>query len=246
MKILYSNLSFGRALDAIQDSPKSFGMRLPKWSRDVVIKCQIPEEDSKMTAPYLYVESRYGRVPWKETMIEMFSRDWQIVKIEPEETADDEEVIDSDKVKELKKDVVNIVEQYNKSNFCDMFINAISNILDIPEELLSITSDPDDEDKIIIEKVDKIHKVSNPDDCNDPINGENKKSEFAKCVEKETKDNIKHKEDVKRHSKCSGCDKCKNKRLHERDKYEEISNKMLNNDSVSALAYAAFLASHLW
>ena len=34
-----------------------------------------------MTAPYLYVESRFGRVPWKETMIELFSIEWTVVEI---------------------------------------------------------------------------------------------------------------------------------------------------------------------
>ena len=38
------------------------------------------EECSLMTAPFLYVESRFGRVPWKETMIELFSEDWDIGK----------------------------------------------------------------------------------------------------------------------------------------------------------------------
>ncbi len=32
-----------------------------------------------MTAPYLYVESRFGRVPWKETMIELLSEEWEVV-----------------------------------------------------------------------------------------------------------------------------------------------------------------------
>ena len=81
MKILFSNLSFGRALDSVQDNPDTRGMRLPSWKEDVIIKCQIPDENSKMTAPYLYVESRFGRVPWKETMIEMFSKKWQLVDI---------------------------------------------------------------------------------------------------------------------------------------------------------------------
>ncbi len=54
-------------------------MRLPQWTPDVKIKAQFPDEDSKMTAPYLYVESRYGMVPWKETMIELFSEDWEVV-----------------------------------------------------------------------------------------------------------------------------------------------------------------------
>lgn len=56
------------------------GMRLPSWSEDVVIRVQKPDEHSKMTAPYLYVESRFGRVPWKETMIELFSDKWELVK----------------------------------------------------------------------------------------------------------------------------------------------------------------------
>lgn len=81
MRVLFSNLSFGRALDYVQDNPTTHGMRLPSWKEDVVIKCQIPDKNSKMTAPYLYVESRFGCVPWKETMIEMFSKEWQLVDI---------------------------------------------------------------------------------------------------------------------------------------------------------------------
>ena len=54
-------------------------MRLPQWKEDVVIRAQYPDEHSKMTAPYLYVESRFGRVPWKETMIELFSENWEVV-----------------------------------------------------------------------------------------------------------------------------------------------------------------------
>jgi len=34
----------------------------------------------QMSAPFLYVESRFGRVPWKETMIELFSEEWIIVE----------------------------------------------------------------------------------------------------------------------------------------------------------------------
>lgn len=70
-------VSFGTALEAMK---KGNGARLPHWKPDVVIRAQYPDEHSKMTAPYLYVESRYGRVPWKETMIELFSEDWEIVE----------------------------------------------------------------------------------------------------------------------------------------------------------------------
>ena len=73
-----NEMTFGKALDAlISDECK--GMRLPQWSPDVVIRVQRPDENSKMTAPYLYVESRFGNVPWKETMIEMFSEKWTLV-----------------------------------------------------------------------------------------------------------------------------------------------------------------------
>ena len=72
-----TNLTFGEALEQVKHGA---GMRLPKWSPDVVIRAQYPDEHSKMTAPYLYVESRYGRVPWKETMIELFAEDWETVE----------------------------------------------------------------------------------------------------------------------------------------------------------------------
>lgn len=72
-----SGVSFGLALEAMK---KGKGARLPKWSEDVIIRAQFPDEHSKMTAPYLYVESRFGRVPWKENMIELFSDEWEIVE----------------------------------------------------------------------------------------------------------------------------------------------------------------------
>lgn len=71
-----TNLTFGEAFEQVKQGK---GMRLPKWSQDVVIRAQYPDEHSKMTAPYLYVESRYGKVPWKETMIELFSEEWEVV-----------------------------------------------------------------------------------------------------------------------------------------------------------------------
>lgn len=70
-------MNFGQGLEAVKQGK---GMRLPNWSTDVVIRVQYPDEQSKMTAPYLYVESRFGLVPWKETMIELFSENWEIVE----------------------------------------------------------------------------------------------------------------------------------------------------------------------
>lgn len=79
-ELLKENLSFGLAFDTIKNSANDLAMRLPGWNTDVLIKIQHPDEHSKMTAPYLYVESRFGKVPWKETMIELFSDKWEVVK----------------------------------------------------------------------------------------------------------------------------------------------------------------------
>ena len=82
MKIIKENMNFGYAFEMLKENKNNLGMRLQNWSEDVVIKIQCPDEYSKMTTPYLYVESRYGRVPWKETVVEMFSNKWQVVEVE--------------------------------------------------------------------------------------------------------------------------------------------------------------------
>lgn len=82
MKIIKENMNFGYAFEMLKENKNNLGMRLQNWSEDVVIKIQYPDEYSKMTTPYLYVESRYGRVPWKETVVEMFSNRWQVVEVE--------------------------------------------------------------------------------------------------------------------------------------------------------------------
>ncbi|MCU5554888.1 hypothetical protein OCB15_18260 [Bacillus cereus] len=71
-------MEYGYALEEVKKNLK--GMRLPQWSEDVVIRAQYPDDHSKMTAPYLYVESRFGRVPWKATMIEEFNDNWEVVE----------------------------------------------------------------------------------------------------------------------------------------------------------------------
>ena len=74
-------LSFWEAGKRICES-SNLAMRLKSWKEDVYIKMQVPDEYSKMTHPYLYVTSRFGKVPWKETFVEMFSEDWEVVERE--------------------------------------------------------------------------------------------------------------------------------------------------------------------
>lgn len=108
MKLMKCDVTFGTALDIIQQDPTStLGMRLPAWKSDVVIRVQHPDTNSKMTHPYLYVQSRFGCVPWKETVVEMFSDDWQVVEIVDEGTIADickHDEVKTEKVKTEKKE----------------------------------------------------------------------------------------------------------------------------------------------
>ena len=74
-------MSFGQAFDMLR-LDMCRGIKLPHWKEDAVVKIQwpLPDDTSEMTAPYLYVESRHGRVPWEETKVELFSDKWEIVE----------------------------------------------------------------------------------------------------------------------------------------------------------------------
>jgi hypothetical protein len=53
-------------------------VRKKAWAPDVFLTLQVPDDHSKMTAPYIFVTSRFGRVPWIGTQIEQLSNDWEI------------------------------------------------------------------------------------------------------------------------------------------------------------------------
>lgn len=72
-----SGLTFGLAIEAMK---KGLGIRLPHWSKEVHIRIQKPDAHSKMTAPYMYVTSRFGLVPWNPTQIELLAEDWEVVE----------------------------------------------------------------------------------------------------------------------------------------------------------------------
>lgn len=73
-------MTFGTAFNQLLEN-KNLGMRLAQWKDDVIIKIYYPTLNDTMTAPYLYVESRFGKVPWKETMIELFSDKWEVKEV---------------------------------------------------------------------------------------------------------------------------------------------------------------------
>jgi len=74
-----SKQSFSDAFETLRkDEYNELFMRLPNWNPRTRIRIQYPDENSKMTAPYLYVDSAKGKVPWKENMIELFDNNWEV------------------------------------------------------------------------------------------------------------------------------------------------------------------------
>lgn len=72
-------MEFEKALKKLKQGKS---VRLVQWYPDVKITCHFPDEYSKMSVPYLYIESRFGLVPWLPTQIELFSPDWKVVGID--------------------------------------------------------------------------------------------------------------------------------------------------------------------
>lgn len=69
-------MNFGEAFEQVK---KGSAMKLPHWGEDVTIRAHYPQPGELVTAPYLYVTSRYGVTPWRETMVELFSEEWVVV-----------------------------------------------------------------------------------------------------------------------------------------------------------------------
>lgn len=76
MQEVHKGKTFGCVLGALKNGMSA---RLPHWKTDVRIMLQTPDEHSKMTAPYLYVQSRFGCIPWIPTNIELLSEEWEVV-----------------------------------------------------------------------------------------------------------------------------------------------------------------------
>lgn len=118
-RVIVAGSKFGKIFDMLYNLEKEnygktfreyYGMRLPEWKTDVVIKVQIPDKYDKMSAPYLYVESRFGRVPWKETYIELFAENWQLVKFIPDNQS-------NKTVENIKSSIMNDIDKQFKAEY---------------------------------------------------------------------------------------------------------------------------------
>ena len=80
-------MNFGQAIEALKQ-----GKRVARegWNgKGIFIELQIPDENSKMTHPYIFIDTTglntqntkalKNRVPWLASQTDMLSEDWQIV-----------------------------------------------------------------------------------------------------------------------------------------------------------------------
>lgn len=78
----FRNSDFGSAFNKLCTlEPGKYGIRLSTWEAEVLVKVQMPDDNSYMTGPYLYKETKYSRVPWVPTQEEMFSNEWSVVSV---------------------------------------------------------------------------------------------------------------------------------------------------------------------
>lgn len=80
-------MNFGEAIKAIKDGEK---VQRKGWNgKGIFIKMQVPDENSKMTSPYIYIDTTglqtdnkdapKSLVPWLASQTDMLADDWQII-----------------------------------------------------------------------------------------------------------------------------------------------------------------------
>ena len=79
-------MNFGEAVNNVKNGHK---IAREGWNgKGIFIKAQFPDENSKMTAPYIYIDSSglqtsnpdapKNCVPWLASQTDMFAEDWEV------------------------------------------------------------------------------------------------------------------------------------------------------------------------
>jgi len=90
MTAAITKLSFGQAIVALKRGAK---VARAGWNgKGIFIGLQVPDENSKMTSPYIYIDTTglqtdnlkapKSRVPWLASQTDMLADDWEIVEEE--------------------------------------------------------------------------------------------------------------------------------------------------------------------
>lgn len=69
-------MNFSEALTELKNGK---GLTRTTWGEGAVVKMQVPDENSKMTGKYLYIEGRVTQ-PFTPGQDSILSDDWQVVK----------------------------------------------------------------------------------------------------------------------------------------------------------------------
>ena len=80
-------MNFGEAIEALKEGKK---VARKGWNgRGIFIELQVPDDYSKMTHPYIFIdttglmtenkEAPKDRVPWLASQTDMLSNDWKVV-----------------------------------------------------------------------------------------------------------------------------------------------------------------------
>jgi hypothetical protein len=81
-------LNFGQAIQALKNGFKA--ARLGWNGKGIFIELQVPDENSKMTSPYIFIDTTglqtenpnapKSRVPWLASQTDMLAEDWVVKK----------------------------------------------------------------------------------------------------------------------------------------------------------------------
>ena len=82
-----NDFDFGKALNKLKTGYK---VARKGWNgKGIFLELQIPDEHSKMTQPYIFIDTlelqtinpnaKRGRVPWLASQTDMLAEDWQVV-----------------------------------------------------------------------------------------------------------------------------------------------------------------------
>lgn len=77
--VTYNDVNFGIVIEQLK---KGNIAKLPYWKEDVFLSLQRPNANSKMTHPYIYETSRFGKVPWVATQVEILAENWIVIETE--------------------------------------------------------------------------------------------------------------------------------------------------------------------
>lgn len=81
--------SFGFVIEALKKDPEMHAAKRMGWNGvGIYIKLQVPDENSKMTLPYLYIvtndlesdneKAPRGVCPWLASQTDMLAEDWMV------------------------------------------------------------------------------------------------------------------------------------------------------------------------